>query len=101
LLFFAFFGLFSGDLGFSIAIHIRIHHHFSRFFRVFASGPCTVVGGLLLAKFFTLTQSPSYTNDYSYAKDECKQEDIFKCPQRIFHFSWKKWTCTSKRGRMV
>jgi len=27
--------------------------------------------------------------------------DIVECPQRIFHFSRKKWTCTSKRGRMV
>jgi len=27
--------------------------------------------------------------------------DIFECPRRIFHFSWKKWTCTSKRRRMV
>ena len=25
---------------------------------------------------------------------------MFECPRRIFHFSWKKWTCTSKRGRM-
>jgi len=49
--FFAFFGLFSGDLGFSIVIHIQIHHHFSSFFRVLASGPCTVAGGPLLAKF--------------------------------------------------
>jgi len=29
--FFAFFGLFSGNLGFSIAIHNRIHHQFSIF----------------------------------------------------------------------
>jgi len=28
-------------------------------------------------------------------------EDIFVCPRRIFSFSWKTWTCTSKRGRMV
>jgi len=27
--------------------------------------------------------------------------NIFKCPRRIFHFSWKKWRFTSKRGRMV
>jgi len=25
---------------------------------------------------------------------------IFECLRRIFYFSWKKWTCTSKRGRM-
>jgi len=31
LLLYVFFGLFSGDLGFSLAIHIRIHHHFSSF----------------------------------------------------------------------
>jgi len=27
--------------------------------------------------------------------------DIFECPRRTLHFSWKKWTCYSKRGRMV
>jgi len=30
--FFAIFGVFVGDLGFSTAIHIRIHRHFSGFF---------------------------------------------------------------------
>jgi len=32
-------------------------------------------------------------------KNKNAKEDIFECPQRKFHFSWKKWTCTSKRGR--
>jgi len=27
--------------------------------------------------------------------------DIFECRRRLFHFSWKKWTCTPNRGRMV
>jgi len=27
--------------------------------------------------------------------------DTFACPRRLFHFSWKKWTCTPQRGRMV
>ena len=30
---------------FSIVIHIRIHHYFSSFSRVLASGPCTVASG--------------------------------------------------------
>ena len=48
--------------GFSIDVHIQIHHHFSSFFfRVLASGP-------LLTKFSTLTQSSSYATDYSYVK---------------------------------
>jgi len=27
--------------------------------------------------------------------------DIFECPRRMFHFSWKMWSCTSQRGRMA
>jgi len=54
--------------GFSIAIHTRINHHFSRFFRMLASGPCTVASGAILANFSTITQSSSYATDYSYAK---------------------------------
>jgi len=26
---------------------------------------------------------------------------MFEYPRRTFRFSWKKWTCNSKRGRMV
>ena len=47
-----FFGLFSGGLGFSI--YIRIHHNFSSFFWVLASGPRTVVSEPLLFKFSTM-----------------------------------------------
>jgi len=25
---------------------------------------------------------------------------IFTYPRRWFHFSWKNWTCTPKRGRV-
>jgi len=52
-----------------IAIHIRIHHHLSKFFLwVLASGPYTVTSGHLSAMFSTRTQSSSYTTDYSYVK---------------------------------
>jgi len=40
----------------------------------------------------------------AYVKEEMQKGgyfDIFGCPRRIFYFSWKKYTCTSKRGRMV
>jgi len=52
LLFFAFFGVFFGDLGFNVAIHMRIHHHFSSFFWVLTSGPTAVANGPLSAKCF-------------------------------------------------
>jgi len=37
---------------------------------VLASGPRTVVSGLLLSKFTTLAQTFSYVTDYSYVKSE-------------------------------
>jgi len=71
---------------------------------VLASGPCTVACGPLSAKFSTLTQSSSYATGYSHVKQEMQKGgyfDIFECPRRTFHFSWKKCTCTSKRGRVI
>jgi len=56
--------------GFSLAIHIRIHHQFSLFFCMLASGPRTVASGPILSKFTTLAQIFSYATDYSYVKYE-------------------------------
>jgi len=51
--------------GFSLAIHIRIHHDFSSFFWVLAGGPRAVGSGPLLSKFTTLAQTFCYATDYS------------------------------------
>jgi len=49
-------GVFSGDLGFCIAIHIGTCYQFLHFFWVLASGSPRVASGLPLAKFYTLSQ---------------------------------------------
>ena len=51
LLFFAFSGVFSGDLGFSIDIHTRIHHHLSTLFLSVGKWPHAVTSGPSSAKF--------------------------------------------------
>jgi len=62
--FFAFFEEFFGDLGFSLAIHIRIHHHFSGSFLSVAGNTPAVVSGPLSATFSLLAQTSSYATDF-------------------------------------
>jgi len=52
-----FLGVFSGDLGFSIAIHIGIRCQFLHFFWVLAGGPPTTASGLPSANFYPLAQT--------------------------------------------
>jgi len=56
--------VFPGDLGFSIAIHIQIHHHFSSFFLSGSCGPPTVANGPLSAKSSPLAQTSGYATGY-------------------------------------
>jgi len=63
--------------GFSVAIDIRIHHHFF-FFGVLASGLPTVPSGPLLAKFFLpLARMSSYTTDYDRFFTTCDFVAVF------------------------
>jgi len=51
-----------------MAIHNRIHHDFSIFFWLLASGSRTMTSGPLLTKFSTLATASNYGTDYNYAK---------------------------------
>jgi len=68
-------GYFPVIYGFSLAIHIRIHHHFSRFFLSVGWWTRTVASGPLLSKFTTLAQTFSYAADFATCKIR-KKEDI-------------------------
>jgi len=46
--------------GFSLAIYVRIHHHFSGLFLSVSQWSRTVASGPLLSKFITLAQNFSY-----------------------------------------
>ena len=79
----------------SITIHVQIHHHFSSCFLSAGQWP-------LLTKFPPWLKPQVTPMIITKSYNKCKKDiDMFKCPRRIFNFSWKKWTCNSKRGRMV
>ena len=80
LFFFAFFGVFFGISGSSIAIHIRIQHHFSAFFWVLASWLPPVVSAP-----FQLISPLAQTSNYATA---CR---CFWTTMLSFGFKTKRW----------
>jgi len=68
--FYVFFGLFSSDSGFySLAIHIRIHHHFSSFFsECWLVDPVQWPVGPFYLSFPPWVKTLVNATDYSYVK---------------------------------